>query len=66
MSGIIGLFIAMLFICVVASLFYWVIGALKTPDPLGNIARVGIIFVASLIVLLMLYHRFGGGYIGLH
>ena len=43
----------------------FLIGALGTPDPLGKIARVAIVFIASLIVVVMLYERFAGGHIAL-
>jgi len=57
--SLIGLFITILFICVIVALFYWVIGALGTPDPMGRIARVAIIFVGSLMVICILFNRFG-------
>ena len=60
--SLIGLFVTVLFICIVAVLFYWVIGALGTPDPLGRLARVAIIFIASLTVIYILFERFGGGH----
>lgn len=64
MPPLIGMFVYVLFICIVAMLFYWVIGALGTPDPLGRIARVAIIFIASLMVIYVLFSRFGGGHVG--
>jgi hypothetical protein len=63
---LLSLFVEILFICVVAGLFYWVIGALGTPDPIGKIARVAIVFIASLILIYVLFGHFGGGYIGHH
>lgn len=56
---LLNLFVQVLFVCVVGSLFYWVIGALGTPDPFGKIARVGVAFIASLVIIYLLFGHFG-------
>ncbi len=61
--NLVNLFIEILFICIVAGLFYWVIGALGTPDPVGKIARVAVVFVASILLVFILFHAFGGGHL---
>lgn len=55
----VSLFVQVLFVCVVGGLFYWVIGAVGTPDPFGRIAKVGVAFIASLAVIYLLFGHFG-------
>jgi hypothetical protein len=62
MNGLVSLFLEILFTCVVCGLFYWVIGALGTPDPMGRIARVAIIFIGSLVLLFLVFGHFGVGF----
>jgi hypothetical protein len=58
-------FIALLLICVVAGLFYWAIGALGTPDPIARFARVGIVLIAALFIIYLVFGAFGHGHLGL-
>ena len=58
-------FISILLVCVVACLFYWAIGALGTPDPIARFARVGIILIAALFIIYLVFGAFGGGHLGL-
>jgi hypothetical protein len=57
-------FVGILLICVVAGLFYWAIGALGTPDPIARFARVGIILIAALFIIYLVFSVLGGGHMG--
>jgi hypothetical protein len=61
---LISIFVEILLICVIGGLFYWAIGALGIPDPIGRIARVAVIILCSLALIYMLFGQIGGGHIG--
>ncbi|HVQ52125.1 MAG TPA: hypothetical protein VMS92_18940 [Mycobacterium sp.] len=48
-------------ICGFAALAYWAVTALRTPEPLANVVRVGAVVIAIVVIVMIWLGVFGMG-----
>lgn len=55
MSGLLGLLVAIVVVCLIAYVIFWALGQIPLPDPIRTI----IIVLVALILLVFIVQRFG-------
>jgi hypothetical protein len=55
MTGLLGLLVAIVVVCLIAYVIFWALGQIPLPDPIRTI----IIVLVALILLVFIVQRFG-------